>query len=385
MLDAPTLSDFLESCVGAVPDRDAVAMVRDWFCIRTHPGMVRTENQDRVAVARWTQRGEPIWVVAVADGIASGKAGAEAASMGLATFISALYDMTGRSLEERLLRAGELANQAVYHRWRGKEGTTLSAVVVSSLGASLLNIGDSRIYGIKAEKEVRLLTKDDIHPSIPGLLQFVGMGRDLVPHVFPVSAQFTHVLLTSDGVHNYVEPLLAGLVRTALPDARALVDRLTHLSVWCGGADNSTSALAAIAGPPAADQMDTGLDVWTPGIRHRMPGESTALRREKLRKRDSTSSSLSKRDGVLRNSVPGSDSTLPETPRPAVAMTFGDENEPMRRGGPIPRPEADSVHRVPPSKPDPEFTGSERTPQPVAFDDDKESPPHRGSTKGRKP
>ncbi|WP_157774861.1 protein phosphatase 2C domain-containing protein [Melittangium boletus] len=328
-----TISAFLVSCVNAAPDRDAVASVRDWFAIRTHPGLVRQENQDRVIVARWSQRDEQCWAVAVADGIGSGKAGAEAAATALAAFIGALVDTGERSMDARLAKAGERANEVVYRRWRGKEGTTLSSVYVCNGRASLVNIGDSRIYGIDREGETQLLTRDDVLPTLPGnLLQFVGMGQDLVPHVSVVPSRVARVLLTSDGVHNYVNPLLPHLVRAASTDARLLVDRLTHLSVWCGGADNSTCALAAVAGRAfGSAQAETVLDVWTPGIHHRMSIGMESLRRAKSRRRDGASPPRAKPDSNPRVPAAGRESEpqrAARAPRPSVTMAFDDDQAP---------------------------------------------------------
>jgi len=269
------ISAFLRACISPAPDRDAVASVHDWFALRSHPGLVRAENEDRVVVARWTERGEACWVIGVADGIGSGKAGAEAASIALAWFVAALID-SRQELDLRLAKATELANRAVFERWRGKEGTTLSAVMVRGQRRRLVNVGDSRIYGIDREDQTVLLTQDDTMPTIPGLLQFVGMGTDLAPHIHDVAPRFVRVLLTSDGAHNYVDALFTHLVRAAKGDMRMFIDRLTHLATWCGGGDNATTAIASLTVGALESAPDVDMDVWTPGMHHTLRDEPSS-------------------------------------------------------------------------------------------------------------
>jgi PPM family protein phosphatase len=313
-----TVSAFLDNCLRAHPDRDPASTVGDWFSFRTHVGLARSENQDRVAVARWIQRGEVFWVVVVADGVGSGRAGGDAASAAVAQFVATLAETGGRSLEERLAHAAETANQSSYRRWRGREGTTLSAVLSSAGQAASLNIGDSRIYGIGAEGNCRLLTTDDTIAAVPGLLQFVGMGQDLVPHTQRLSEDVARVLLTTDGVHAYVGPLLEHLVATAGANTRVLVDRLTHLSLWCGGGDNATTAVAALGGDATlrSSQSIPALEVWTPGIRHHLSG------RIRIRGRAGGEQRGRRRKATDTRAVSRAAPSTAGRTRPSVTMTF---------------------------------------------------------------
>lgn len=330
-----TLSSFLQSCLEAAPERDATGYVGDWFAFRTHIGLVRLENQDRVAVARWLCRGEPVWVAVVADGIGSGKAGSEAAAMAVATFISFLVTTLPGTQEHRLAEAVEKANQALHVRWRGKEGTTLSALLVCGGQASLVNVGDSRIYGIKADDSVELLTRDDVLPAHAGLLQFVGMGLDLIPHALPVPAEITRLLLTSDGAHSFTEPVLPLLVRAARTDLRLLVDRVTHLSNWCGGVDNTTCLVALInSGRTAFRSSDPVIDLWTPGVHHRMPWEVPV---GSAKPRKSGSSSRKGSAPVVQESFHSRELEIgrpPRAPKPAATIVFDYEPNPPAALGP---------------------------------------------------
>lgn len=262
-----TAFEFLESCLARIPDRSADAGIPDWFAMRTHQGSVRAENQDRVLTACWREADQTAWVLAVADGIGGGHAGSEAASMTLSAFVAALLEFQEGALAKRLERACARSNQTLNERWRGKEGSTLSAILVRGEEHAWVNVGDSRIYAIDPQGGVVPLTKDDALPLGAGLVQFIGIGKGLEPHTGEFPDQYHHTLVTTDGVHQYVAPLLPSLVRTAT-SASMLVDRLIHLSLWCGGEDNATVAMAALHG--TAPSSPPACEVWTPGQHHRL-------------------------------------------------------------------------------------------------------------------
>ncbi len=236
--------------------------------MRTHQGSVRSDNQDRVLMARWQDGGQTAWVLAVADGIGGGREGAAAAASALSVFIADLLELSDVSLPTQLERASLRANQTVYERWRGKEGSTLSAVGVRGEQRAWVNVGDSRIYGIDAHGDVSQLTQDDSLPLGRGLVQFIGIGQGLVPHIGVISPTNQLALITTDGVHQYVDPLLPALARTARRNNSALVDRMVHLALWCGGEDNATTAIGVL--DSSQDGSQAACDVWTPGQRHRL-------------------------------------------------------------------------------------------------------------------
>jgi serine/threonine protein phosphatase PrpC len=262
------VKEFLESCLAHAPERSADAAVPGWFAMRTHQGNVRSDNQDRVLMARWRDGGPTAWLLAVADGIGGGNEGAAAAVMALSAFTADMQELSDTSLSARLERAAVCASQTVYERWRGKEGSTLSAVLVRGEQRAWVNVGDSRIYGCDNQGNVALLTQDDSLPLGRGLVQFMGLGKGLVPHVEAISETYHRILMTTDGVHQYVEPLLPSLARTAQHNDSTLVDRMIHLALWCGGEDNATIAVAVLDSPQEASL--TACDVWTPGRHHRL-------------------------------------------------------------------------------------------------------------------
>lgn len=262
------VKEFLESCLAHPPHRSADAAVPEWFAMRTHQGSVRSDNQDRVLMARWKDGGQTAWVLAVADGIGGGREGGAAAASALSAFTADALEFSDLSLPTQLERASLHANRIVFERWRGKEGSTLSAVGVRGEQRAWVNVGDSRIYGLDAHGNVSQLTSDDSLPLGRGLVQFIGIGQGLVAHVGLISPAHHLALITSDGIHQYVDPLLPALVRTAQRNSSALIDRMVHLALWCGGEDNATAAIGVLESVQEGSQA--ACDVWTPGQHHRL-------------------------------------------------------------------------------------------------------------------
>ena len=220
--------------------------------IATDIGLKREDNQDCVAAIRYSDGGgRPVLCFAVVDGMGGMQDGAECARLTLASFFEALVASRREHLSEGAVEdACKKANEAVFTRWAGKGGATLSAVCFDSDDFCFTaNIGDSRIYGAQEENGnknlVRLSIDDNLHEAFGGsgqeLMQFVGIGKGLVPHVKRLDQQFSGFILTTDGVHFLQNELLGQIYRYA-PDLKATTERLLALARWHGGPDNATVA-----------------------------------------------------------------------------------------------------------------------------------------------
>lgn len=245
-------------------------------------GDVRAVNQDRAVVVRGRdQQGREYVLVAVADGIGGMQDGGTCAAMTIGAFVAAVDRLaqnpeTNRHPEEWLRECSHAANQVVYSRFRASGGATLVALLVLN-GAPpyWLSIGDSRVYCM----DDRTLTQVSIDDTIAGqlgkspedaseqsrLLQFVGMGLDLEPHIAQIDEGSVKVTLTTDGVHYLAtSPGWLGQIIRHSPDPGVCVKRLVDLAKWCGGPDNATVAMIglpiAIQVGPTPDYLC--LEVW---------------------------------------------------------------------------------------------------------------------------
>jgi PPM family protein phosphatase len=246
-------------------------------------GNVREDNQDRAAVVRGRdQQGREYALVAVADGIGGMHDGGTCAAMTIGAFVAAVDQLAQDSgncdrPEDWLREGAHAANAAVYSKFRASGGSTLVALLVRpGTRPYWLSIGDSRVYCM----DDRTLNQTSIDDTIAGqlgkspddaseqsrLLQFVGMGSDLEPHIAKLDADsIDAVLLTTDGIH-YLAPSpgwLGQIIRHS-PDPGVCVKRLIDLAKWCGGHDNATVAMITL---PVDMQIETRLgypclEVW---------------------------------------------------------------------------------------------------------------------------
>jgi serine/threonine protein phosphatase PrpC len=182
--------------------------------------------------------------------------GALCAAIAISSFFTSCIRLRDLPLDQRLIAAVRKANEIIFDLFRGQGGATLSAVLRDAAGNALgVNVGDSRIY-VVANTEIRQLTVDDtlgahvqklkISPVDDNLrsnelLQFVGVGASIEPHIIDLpSSRSERLILTTDGVHFLPQSELRALTLQA-EDPRTAAFRLTELANWNGGRDNASA------------------------------------------------------------------------------------------------------------------------------------------------
>jgi len=246
-------------------------------------GIIREENQDRVALSRGKDRlGRVFVVAALADGIGGMRDGAECAATTIGCFLGSIFEEAQSKNDDThqwLLLAVRRTNLMVHNKFRGNGGSTLAAVILREGGlANWLSVGDSRIYSSKDTALLQLSVDDTIAGQLgklgqsdidqSKLLQFIGIGESLEPHIEPLDVTSTKaVLLTSDGVH-FIAPAPGwlGLVVRHASEPGLCVRRLTELSKWCGGPDNASAAMLNVESAANAGTVPaySCLEVWDP-------------------------------------------------------------------------------------------------------------------------
>lgn len=232
--------------------------------IRTSLGS-RKSNQDRavfVQIGAQRYACTPISCAIIADGMGGMTDGGLAASIAVGSFIAFISaGQTSGGLKSLLTSAVMYANDKVYDRFRGNGGTTFSAVLFGQQGLVGINVGDSRIYSVSTNSIERLTVDDSFaeqlrhhfperHPPPPAnrdnrLLQFVGMGKAVQPHIVDLDSDSseTMLLLTSDGAHYLGDKTLVELTNAGLPASR-LPEAVIEISRMCGSDDNASVILA---------------------------------------------------------------------------------------------------------------------------------------------
>lgn len=235
------------------PDKSNGNTIRKAFALSTDVGLLREQNQDRVAYIRVSgspSGNKPFLAVALSDGMGGMKNGAECAVRTISYFFDSL--LRNRNVDDalRVSLAVKDANDSVYTYAGGYGGATLSAFFISEDGAIIVNVGDSRIYA-DSGGHLKRLTRDDSMAEMVGgsgreLLQFIGMGDSLKVRCAPIYDEYARVILTSDGVH-FVSQETLGMILAKAPDLAVAVNRVNTLVRWSGAPDNATLAILSVA------------------------------------------------------------------------------------------------------------------------------------------
>jgi serine/threonine protein phosphatase PrpC len=226
----------------------------------TDIGILRKENQDRVIFLR-AHLGQPVKQAFVAailcDGMGGMTQGGACADISLSTFLTWLIRSKEDDFNKRLEIAAFKANDAVYRKFVGEGGATLSAFIIDeNMGIYAINVGDSRIYEVTSEGDIDQVSIDDTieaqllainrtpnHQTSMSnqLVQYIGMGEGLMPHhiQFHSKDKLRSIILTSDGAHNINRYTFKSIVINA-KSPKEIVERLLSISKWCGGNDNAT-------------------------------------------------------------------------------------------------------------------------------------------------
>ncbi|WP_158497811.1 PP2C family protein-serine/threonine phosphatase [Pseudoxanthomonas suwonensis] len=279
--------------------------VQDWLLRRVPPsgvrrvlpvlaalgsdvGVIRKENQDRVALVRGRDDlGHTYVVVALSDGIGGMRDGAQCAALTVSAVFDAVHRLasSGEPPSKWATNAMNSANEAVRKAYGGAGGATLVLLLMTEKeGAYWASVGDSRLYLSKGESLVQISTDDTIAGQLgrPAgsdieqgkLLQYIGMEGPLEFEVAKLLCSTDDTaILTTDGVHflDSDSDVMSLVVRHA-PDIGVAARRLTELARWAGGPDNATAAVVSLdsalyESPPTY----ACLDIWDPFGEIRIP------------------------------------------------------------------------------------------------------------------
>jgi protein phosphatase len=251
-------------------------------CSRTHPGSVRTINEDAVL---WDAE---LGLLTVADGMGGHNAGEVASRLAVDAVRSFLEKSAATDdftwpfgldpkisfAANRLMTALKIANRRVFHAseehadYNGM-GTTVVAALAEGSHVSFTSVGDSRIYTLQGH-ELRQLTKDDSwvvmlqkesgldasafdkHPMRHVLTAVVGARPELdvkVEELALVDGQT--IMFCSDGLHGALPDSVILSILESERDLERAADTLVETAVKRDGSDNVTILLARYSQPPA--------------------------------------------------------------------------------------------------------------------------------------
>ena len=237
----------------------------------TDQGCVRKQNQDAYKIEQ-LDRSSLLGVVC--DGMGGAKSGNIASTLAVEVFVQEIRQswkphLPQDKIDQILRSAIKLANFTVYDQAQQFEefdgmGTTLVAVLVHGKKATVVNVGDSRAYGID-DSGIRQITKDhslvqmmvergDLKPeqakNYPGknlITRAIGTEAVVMCDIFHLDvAKGDFFLLCSDGLSNMMDDqeILFEVVHGV--NKAHCCKRLLNIAKNRGAPDNVTSVLVQI-------------------------------------------------------------------------------------------------------------------------------------------
>lgn len=227
------------------PPRDGYGVAGSGAAFATLRGP-RPENQDRAFVVFLSDLDAGnVALAGTLDGMGGMAEGAEAASIAAASFVGAVADGLHLGLEACLENAVATANDKVWSHLHGTGGTTLTALAITGVGeCRAIHVGDSRLYRMRGGPQ-QVTTDDTLSgmlglcdPFDGGLVQFVGIGSEMLHQAFDLSTDLREAfLLTSDGLHASAD---WSSISSLIAEPRATVKVLAGSAGVAGLNDNAT-------------------------------------------------------------------------------------------------------------------------------------------------
>ncbi len=244
----------------------------------TDTGSVREQNEDAVFVsdAQADDVSDNGMVVAVADGMGGYQRGEVAARIAIDTLRSEYFSAEAPSndIPLRLKQAFRKANELIFENGsaEGEQnmmGTTLVAAVIRGPDLTVANVGDSRAYLVRADRLTQVTrdhslvaeqvaagamteqeARESQHRNI--ITRALGHRQRVDVDIFEIRLlPEDRLLLTSDGLHDYVdEDEMVSVTLSRHPEDAAR--ELVNLALEHGSNDNVTAVVvwAAPAGVP---------------------------------------------------------------------------------------------------------------------------------------
>ena len=237
----------------------------------TDPGSVRTQNQDAFQMEQLDHNSI---LCVVCDGMGGAKSGNIASSLAVDVFVQEVRrswrsSMDQEKIDQMLAGAVKLANFTVFDQSQQFSefdgmGTTLVAVLLRGKKATIVNVGDSRAYGIDSGG-IRQITKDhslvqlmvdrgELKPELaktyPGknfITRAIGTETTVVCDIFHQDMEKgDYLLLCSDGLSNMMDDqeILFEVVHGV--NKQLCCQRLLDITKNRGAPDNVTSILILI-------------------------------------------------------------------------------------------------------------------------------------------
>lgn len=229
---------------------------------RSDRGRIRESNQDQYLILKE----EDVLFGVVCDGIGGHVGGGKASSVVISYIKKHFKEHPAfndeQTMQEYLKQFIKEVNTHLFtyslknSEYKGM-GTTLVGLLQTPIATLLVNVGDSRGYGLK-DGELELLSEDhsyvneliklgkidkkqaQVHPYRNMLTNALGISQDVLVDVSVIKKAYESYLLCSDGLHGYVnhQDIVDTLVQDSSPTKKVV--SLIQQANAIGGFDNVT-------------------------------------------------------------------------------------------------------------------------------------------------
>ena len=237
----------------------------------SHPGLVRTDNEDSFSVCR--RAGDKNILLVVCDGIGGHHRGDLASSSCCRNIVTAWKrndagNMESSSeMEQFLASCVKTANSSLFEQnnqlgVNNPMGTTIVCTVIMDEHIVVCHAGDSRLYRLRGDNfeqitrdhsvvqeliNRKLMTPEQAinHPLAHVISRSVGPTEEVNPEIHIYDRQSgDRLLLCSDGLNLHVkDPMLKAIIRDS-KTPRDAIDELMKQALIGGGEDNITTVCA---------------------------------------------------------------------------------------------------------------------------------------------
>ena len=233
----------------------------------TDPGCVREENQDAYIIEML----DGALLCAVCDGMGGAKSGNVASALAAEIFAQGIKSvwkpgMEKNQVENLMYNAVKATNFTVYDQAVRYEdfagmGTTLCAVLLEEGRATVVNVGDSRLYRVNAQG-IHQVTKDHslvqmmldrgeltteqarVYPGKNMITRAVGTEPVVQCDVFSLQPEWGEILLLcTDGLHGLMDEQEILFEIMYHEDRQVCCRRLMEIAISRGAPDNVTCIL----------------------------------------------------------------------------------------------------------------------------------------------